>query len=98
MNRALYIADILITAKRKRDIRYIRKNKQPVILNEDGTIPPDDLTRQLRMMVKDRIELKKFNEYTYTYKIDSYKFSSKLYETKLFKGNTENLPKLLQEE
>lgn len=79
--KALYIATIVITAKRKRDKKIIRKENWPLVLNEDGLIPPEDLTSKLRRLVRDHIEFKKFNEWTYEYKIEEYKFSSKIYET-----------------
>ena len=77
MNKALYITDIAITARRKREVLKIHKILHPVILTEDGRIPPDELDRQLRMLVKDRI--KKFDEWTYSYEVLRYVFSSKLY-------------------
>ena len=81
MSKALYIADIAITARRKREVLKIHKILYPVILTEDGRIPPDDLNQQLRMLVKDRV--KKFDEWTYSYEVLRYVFSSKLYGDRL---------------
>ena len=81
MSKALYITDIVITARRKREVLKIHKILHPVILTEDGRIPPEDLNRQLRMMVKDRV--KKFDEWTYSYEVLRYVFSSKLYRDRL---------------
>ena len=81
MSKALYIADIVITARRKREVLKVHKILHPVILTEDGRIPPEDLNRQLRMMVKDRV--KKFDEWTYSYEVLRYVFSSKLYGDRL---------------
>ena len=50
-------------------------------LNEDGTIPADTLNRQLFKLVKSVIDIDHFKEYSYTFTIDSYKFSSKIYGT-----------------
>lgn len=81
MSKALYITDIVITARRKREVLKIHKILHPVILTEDGRIPPEDLNQQLRMMVKDRV--KKFDEWTYSYEVLRYVFSSKLYGDRL---------------
>jgi hypothetical protein len=81
MSKALYITDIVITARRKREVLKIHKILHPVILTEDGRIPPEDLNQQLRMLVKDRV--KKFDEWTYSYEVLRYVFSSKLYGDRL---------------
>jgi hypothetical protein len=81
MSKALYITDIVITVRRKREVLKIHKILHPVILTEDGRIPPEDLNQQLRMMVKDRV--KKFDEWTYSYEVLRYVFSSKLYGDRL---------------
>ena len=81
MSKALYITDIVITARRKREVLKIHKILHPVILTENGRIPPDDLNQQLRMLVKDRV--KKFDEWTYSYEVLRYVFSSKLYGDRL---------------
>lgn len=81
MSKALYITDIVITARRKREVLKIHKILHPVILTENGRIPPEDLNQQLRMLVKDRV--KKFDEWTYSYEVLRYVFSSKLYGDRL---------------
>ena len=81
MSKALYITDIVITARRKREVLKIHKILHPVILTENGRIPPEDLNQQLRMLVKDRVQ--KFDEWTYSYEVLRYVFSSKLYGDRL---------------
>lgn len=77
MSKALYIADIAITARAKRQVKKIHKLSHPVILDETGRIPRDEEKRQLMMLTRDSI--KKFDEWTYSYEVLRYKFSSKLY-------------------
>lgn len=78
---AVYITDITVVASKKRIKRTIRKELFPMTLNEDGTIPSDSLNRQLFKVVRDVIDFAHFKDYTYTHKINSYKFSSKIYGT-----------------
>jgi hypothetical protein len=81
MTRAVYIADVTVVASKKRIKRKIVSKQYPMTLNEDGTIPADTLNRQLFKLVKSVIDIDHFKEYSYTFTIDSYKFSSKIYGT-----------------
>jgi len=81
MSKALYIVDIAITARRKREIKRIHKLSHPVILDDTARIPKEDEMQQLRMMTKDSI--KKFDEWTFTYEVLKHKFSSNLYNNKI---------------
>lgn len=81
MTRAVYIADVTVVASKKRIKRKIVNKQYPMTLNEDGTIPDDTLIRQLFKLVKSVINIHHFKEYSYTFTIDSYKFSSKIYRT-----------------
>ena len=88
-NNSLYIADIVVTAQRKRDRRIIKLYNHPVTLdNETKRIPINLLDWELRMLVKFVIDSKKFPEYTYQYEIINPKFSSKIYEANKFKKDT----------
>jgi len=85
-SRSLYISDIVVRARRKRDIRITKLYNHPVILNDETfKIPVDILTWELRSLVKKTIDSKKFPEFTYEYEIINPKFSSKLYESSKFK-------------
>lgn len=86
--KALYICDVEVIAKKKRIKMVIHRNLFPLILDESFDMPKDTLKSQLIGIVKNTIEYSKFNQYTYEYKIINYKFSSKLYETKLSKKDT----------
>lgn len=77
MSKALYIADIAITARAKRQVKKIHRLSCPVILDDTGRIPKDEEKRQLMMLTKNFV--KKFDEWTYSYEVLRYKFSSKLY-------------------
>lgn len=89
-SRSLYIADIVVRAKRKRDVRITRLYKHPVILDDNSlSIPHDILNSELRSFIKKTIDSKKFPEFTYEYEIINPKFSSKLYEASKFKKNAE---------
>ena len=82
--RALYIATVRVKAtnivnKKKRDIRIITKELHPVVCDENGVISPDDLTRQLKRIVKNSIDYSKFSNYKYEYTLTNLKFSSKIY-------------------
>lgn len=77
----MYIADVTVVASKKRIKRTIVNKQYPMTLNEDGTIPADTLNRQLFKLVRSVIDIDQFKEYSYTFTIDSYKFSSKIYVT-----------------
>jgi hypothetical protein len=79
--RAVYIADVTVVASKKRIKRTIHRELMPMTLNDDGTIPDDTLQRQLFKIVREVIDFAHFKDYTYTHKINSYKFSSKIYGT-----------------
>jgi hypothetical protein len=59
----------------------VTKEKHPVILNENFRIPEEDLRRSLQMMLKNSINFKKFDEFSYTYEVSDPVFSSKLYQS-----------------
>lgn len=81
MTRAVYIADVTVVASKKRIKRTIVSKLFPMTLNEDGTIPADTLNRQLFKLVKSVIDFNHFKDYTYTYNVNSFQFSSKIYGT-----------------
>jgi hypothetical protein len=88
---ALYIGTIVITAKRNsKDIRTISRENCPMVLDENFRIPEESLmytitsivTKPIAPGAKPYIEYKKVSEYTYTYVITYYKFSSNVYSKK----------------
>ena len=87
MNKALYIATITLKLRRKKDRLVIIKDLNPVILDDQFRMPKEDEKFQLKRMVRDRINVAKFDEWIISYEISNAKFSSKLYQPESFKMN-----------
>jgi hypothetical protein len=88
---ALYIGTIVITAKKNsKDIRTISRDNCPMILDDNFRIPEESfmytmtsiVTKPIAPGAKPYIEYKKVKDYTYTYVIKYYKFSSNIYSKK----------------
>ena len=91
MKKAVYIATIVITMRNKKEVKRIRKELCPMILNEQKEIPQEDLRSQLRMLLRNEVKYKNFDNWMYSYEIVDYKFSTNIYEANKVKKDLKNV-------
>lgn len=86
MNKAIYIGTIIVHAKKKRDVRTIKREKYPLILDEQGRIPQEDLNRTIGRIVatpmnsrdKPLVKHSELALYSFTYEVKDYVYHSKI--------------------
>jgi hypothetical protein len=91
MKKAVYIATIVITMRNKKEVKKIRKELYPIILNEKQEIPKEELKSQLRRLLKNDVKFKNFDNWMYSYEIIDYKFSTNIYEANKVKKDLEDV-------
>jgi hypothetical protein len=82
---------IVVTMRNKKEVRKIRKELCPMILNEQKEIPQESLRSQLRMLLRNEVKFKNFDNWMYSYEIIDCKFSTNIYEANKVKKDLEDV-------